>query len=128
MTDLVKKYFAYYKNEISKEEFEKCNTLAYREYAKCAAIAEKWHESNMILFDLYHQGYHDIVECVRELGFMNFYIADGFSGLIDRLGTLPEYCTIHGVCKICIGTDYDWINNKEIPDYGYALHITIDEK
>ena len=74
MSDLLKKYRAYYKREISTEEFEQCNTLAYREYFRSTQIAEKCNESNMILFDLYHNGYHDIVDCVRELGFKSFYI------------------------------------------------------
>lgn len=128
MTELLKKYQAYYKREISKEEFENCNTLAYREYFRSAQIAEKWGKSHMILFDLYQKGYQDIVECVRELGFMNFYITDGFSGLIERLGTLPEYCTVKGICKICVGTKYSFETDKEEPEYGYALHIYIENE
>ena len=126
MTDLLKKYRAFYKREISKEEFEKCNTLAYREYLRSVQIAEKFSETHMILFDLYQKGYKDIVDCVKELGFTSFYITDGFSGLIERLGTLPDYCTINGICKICVGTDFDWKNSEEVPEYGYALHISID--
>lgn len=127
MSDLLKKYRAYYKKEISTEEFEKCNTLAYREYFRSTLIAEKYNESNMILFDLYHNGYQDIVDCVKELGFKSFYIRDGFSGLIERLGTLPDYCSIGGVHKICVGTICDWEQNKEIPEYGFALHVVIEE-
>ena len=127
MTDLLKKYRAYYRREISREEFEKCNTLAYREYFRSVQLAEKFGESHMILFDLYQKGYKDIVDCVKELGFINFYITDGFSGLIERLGTLPDYCTIDGIHKICVGTTCDWENNKEIPEYGFALHITIED-
>ena len=127
MSELLKKYKAYYKREISTEEFEQCNTLAYREYFRSTQIAEKWNESNMILFDLYQKGYQDIVDCVKELGFKGFYITDGFSSLIERLGTLPDYCTINGVHKICIGTGYDWEQNKEIPEYGFALYVAIEE-
>ena len=32
MTELLKKYKAFYKKEITKEDFEKCNTIAYNAY------------------------------------------------------------------------------------------------
>ena len=127
MTDLLKMYRAYYKREISKEEFIKCNTLAYREYERCVRITERWGESHMILCELYQDGYQAIAACVKDLGFMSFYITDGFSNLIERLGTLPEYCKIDGVCKICIGTKYDFETDKEEPEYGYALHVVFED-
>ena len=128
MTELLKKYQAYYKREISTEEFEKYNTLAYNAYSKSAKIAERWKEYHMILDGLYQEGYQNIVNCVKELGIMNFYITDGFSGLIERLGTLPEYCTVKGVCKICVGTKYNLETDEDEPEYGYALHIYIENE
>lgn len=128
MTELLKKYRAFYKREITREEFEKCNTLAYNAYAESAKIADKWNESHMILSNLYQNGYKDIVDCVRDLGFSHFYITDGFSGLIERLGTLPDYCNVCGVKKICTGTDFNFEADEEIPRYEYALEISIEKE
>ena len=125
MSELLKKYQAYYKGEITEEEFLKCNTLAYRAYMESVEIAEKWNEFHMILSGLYQNGYQDIVDCIRKLGFSHFYITDGFSGLIERLGTLPNYCTVSGITKICTGTDYN-SEDEKIPKYEYALCIEIN--
>ena len=128
MTELLKKYRAFYNREITKEEFEKCNTLAYNAYAESAKIADKWNECHMILSNLYQSGYKNIVDCVRDLGFSHFYITDGFSGLIERLGTLPDYCNVCGVERICTGTDYDLETDEEKPRYEYALCISIEKE
>lgn len=126
MTELLGKYRAFYKREITKEEFKKCNTLAYNAYVESIKIADEWNEYHMILSNLYQDGYKDIVDCVRDLGFSHFYITDRFSSLIERLGTLPDYCNVCGVEKICTGTNYNEMG-EENPRYEYALCVSIEK-
>ena len=133
MTELLKKYRAFCNKEITKEDFvleigPGIGTIAYNAYVESTKIADKWNESHMILSGLYQNGYKNIVDCVRDLGFSHFYITDGFSGLINRLGTLPDYCNVCGVERICIGTDYDLETDEDKPRYEYALCISIEKE